>query len=96
MTATTRRVFPNDQSIKAFEAFMYALATHYKGKIRNWEGPNEEHMADWGPRCGIMQKTFYRAVKRADPENVVILGTFDTVEAASLDAAYEYRHQGLL
>ena len=84
----------HDQSIKAFEAFMYALATHYKGKIRNWEGPNEEHMADWGPRYGIMQKTFYRAVKRADPENVVILGTFDTVEAASLDEAYQYGIKG--
>ena len=94
MAARTSRVFPNDQSVEAFEEFMYALATHYKGKITNWEGPNEEHMPNWGPRYVTMLKALYRGIKRADPKNVVILGTFDTSESASLDEAYRHGIKG--
>ena len=94
MAGTHSRVFPNDQSVKAFEAFMYALANKYKGKVTNWEGPNEEHMPHWKERYVIMLKAFYQGVKRADPRNRVVLGTFDTSEVHSLDVAYRYGIKG--
>jgi len=94
MEATTSRVFPNDQSVDAFEEFMFVLATKYKGKVTNWEGPNEEHMPNWKEKYPIMLKAFYQGVKRADPKNVVVLGTFDTSESLSLDAAYRYGIKG--
>jgi len=84
-------VFPNDENVDHFEDIMYAVATHLKGKVTNWEGPNEVHMASWGgPRYATMLQAFYRGVKRADPNNIVVVGTFDTSESGGLQTAYQH------
>ena len=84
-------VFPNDEYVQRFEDIMHTVATEFRGKVTNWEGPNEVHMASWGgPRYATMLQAFYRGVKRADPNNLVIVGTFDTSESGGLQTAYQH------
>ena len=44
--------------------------------------------ADQGTRP--MLQAFYRGVKRADPNNIVVVGTFDTSESGGLQTAYQH------
>jgi hypothetical protein len=37
-----------------------------------------------------MLQAFYRGVKRADPNNIVVVGTFDTSESGGLQTAYQH------
>jgi hypothetical protein len=70
------------------EEFMFQLASKYKGKIRNWQAGNEPNMAVWRERFIPFLKAYYRGVKRADPQNKVVLCGFAGVEHLHLDAVY--------
>lgn len=83
-----RDTAPNDASAAALEEFMFQLATKYKGKIRYWQANNEPNMAVWRDRFIVFLKAFYRGVKRADPENKVVLCGFAGVEHLHLSAVY--------
>jgi len=88
--AESGTIFPSDAKAQAFEDFMYEFATHYQGKVTNWEAPNEIDIAAWGgERYATMLEAFYNGVKRADPNNTVILGTFNNIESNSLTTAYQ-------
>lgn len=73
---------PDDTN--AFGNFMYALASHYKGKVDAYEMWNEENLAkEAGPqnsvqdsvaKYGQMLKHGYNGVKAGDPYAFVILG----------------------
>ena len=80
--------FPNDDSVAALEECMYQIATKYKGKIKHWQAMNEPNMAVWRDRYIAFLKAFHDGVKRADPENKVVLCGFAGVEDMHLDAAY--------
>ena len=67
---------------------MFQLASKYKGKIRHWQAGNEPNMAVWRERFIPFLKAYYRGVKRADPENKVVLCGFAGVEHLHLDAVY--------
>jgi hypothetical protein len=83
-----RGTYPNDQSAAALEEFMFQLASKYKGKIRHWQAGNEPNMAVWRGRFIPFLKAYYRGVKRADPQNKVVLCGFAGVEHLHLDAVY--------
>ncbi len=83
-----RSTWPNDQSVAAFEEFMFQIASKYKGRIRHWQAGNEPNMAVWRERFTAFLKAYYRGVKRADPENKVVLCGFAGVEHLHLDAVY--------
>jgi hypothetical protein len=83
-----RGTYPNDQSMAALEEFMFRLASKYKGKIRHWQAGNEPNMAIWRERFIPFLKAYNRGVKRADPENRVVLCGFAGVEHLHLDAVY--------
>ena len=67
---------------------MFQLASKYKGKIRYWQAGNEPNMAIWRERFMPFLQAYYRGVKRADPENKVVLCGFAGVEHLHLDAVY--------
>jgi len=69
-------MFPNDESLAAFEEFVYQIADKYKGKIKYWQAGNEPYIPAWKERYVTMLKAVSRAVKRADPENKVVLCGF--------------------
>lgn len=82
--------FPREEYLKSFEDFMFALATKYKGKIRYWQAGNEPNLtAEWKDRYVPMLKAFYKGVKRADPNNKVLLAGFDGDEISRLEVAYQ-------
>ena len=83
-----RETYPNDQSVAALEEFMFQIASKYKGRIRYWQAGNEPNMAVWRERFVPFLKAYYRGVKRADPENRVVLCGFAGVEHMHLDAVY--------
>lgn len=83
-----RGTYPNEQSTAALEEFMFQLASRYKGKIRYWQAGNEPNMAVWRERFIPFLKAYYQGVKRADPENKVVLCGFAGVEHQHLDAVY--------
>ena len=83
-----RGTYPNDQSTSALEEFMFRLASMYKGKIRYWQAGNEPNMAIWREQFIPFLKAYYRGVKRADPQNKVVLCGFAGVEHLHLDAVY--------
>jgi len=80
--------YPNDESVEAFEEFCYQIATHYKGKIRYWIANNEPDMAIWKDRFIVFLKAMHSGIKRADPENKVLLAGFAGVESQQLEAVY--------
>ena len=80
--------FPNDESVDALEEFMFRIATKYKGKITHWQAMNEPNLAVWKERYLVFLKAFHRGVKRADPNNKVVLCGFAGVASKHLDAAY--------
>ena len=83
-----RETYPNDQSLAALEEFMFQIASKYKGRIRYWQAGNEPNMAVWRERFVPFLKAFRRGVKRADPENRVVLCGFAGVEHRHLEAVY--------
>jgi len=90
-------LFPNDQSVKAFEEFVYRIAKRYEGKIRYWQAGNEPYMETWKGRYVTLLKALHAGVKRADPENRVVLSGFsggaykhDSREPEFLDMVYQY------
>jgi len=83
-----RGTYPSDGSVAALEEFMFQIASKYKGKIRHWQAGNEPNMAVWRERFLPFLKAYYRGVKRADPENRVVLCGFAGVEHMHLDAVY--------
>ncbi len=85
---TPAGLFPNDESVKDFENFMFAIASKYKGKIKYWEAMNEPNMSVWGKRYIIFLKAFYKGVKRADPNNVVVLAGLAGHEPRQLETLY--------
>ncbi|HJN14058.1 MAG TPA: hypothetical protein QGH10_01135 [Armatimonadota bacterium] len=92
-------MFPNDDGVEAFEEFMYRVAVRYKGRIRYWQAGGEPHMPTWQGRYVTMLKAFWRGVKRADPDNKVVLAGFSggnyrhrSAEPEFLDIIY--RHGG--
>jgi hypothetical protein len=67
-----------------FASYVYAVARHYRGRIRAWQIWNEPDRAVfWKPApnpsdYARLLDAAYRAVKRADPrDNVVMAGTTD-------------------
>ncbi len=80
--------YPNDKSIKALEECAFQIATKYKGKIKYWMANNEPDMAVWKDRFVVFMKAFYKGIKRADPNNKVVLCGFAGVESQHLDAVY--------
>ena len=92
-------MFPNDESIEAFEEFMYQVASKYRGRIKYWQAGGEPHMPTWQGRYVTMLRAFWLGVKRADPENQVVLAGFSggsykhrSMEPEFLDIIY--RHGG--
>ncbi|MBN1344204.1 MAG: hypothetical protein JXQ73_16075 [Phycisphaerae bacterium] len=85
-----RGTFPNDESVEALEAFMYHVAGKYRGRIRYWQAMNEPNMGAWKHRYVTFLKAFHRGVKRADPDNKVVLTAFAGVAPEHLEAAYRY------
>jgi len=92
-------MFPNDESVEAFEEFMYQVAAKYRGRIKYWQAGGEPHMPTWQGRYVTMLKAFWRGVKRADPDNKVVLAGFSggdykhkSMEPEFLDIIY--RHGG--
>jgi hypothetical protein len=82
--------FPTAQSVKNFEECMFRIATKYKGKITYWEAWNEPNMAIWKERYVMLLKAFYKGIKRADPNNKVVMAAFAGQEEMEMDAAYRY------
>ena len=90
-------MFPNDESVEAFEEFMYRIAAKYRGRIRYWQAGGEPYMVVWEERYVTMLKAFWRGVKRADSENRVVLCGFsggdyrhESKEPEFLDMVYRY------
>ncbi len=82
--------YPREEYLKSFEDFMYAIATKYKGKIRYWEASNEPNMVAESRETYVpMLKAFYKGVKRADPENKVVMAGFAGNEPAQMEVAYQ-------
>ncbi len=86
--------FPSDETIGAFEEGIYQVAKKYKGKIKYWEAWNEPDMAVCKERYVVMLKAFYKGVKRADPENKVLMAAFAGDEAWQMEQAYKYGAKG--
>jgi hypothetical protein len=90
-------MFPNDESVAAFEEFVYQIASKYKGQIRYWQAGNEPYIPAWKERYVILLKALARAVKRADPANQVVLCGFSGTpyrdpsrDPEYLDLVYQY------
>ena len=90
-------MFPNDESVAGFEEFTYQIASKYKGKIRYWQAGNEPYMPAWKDRYVTMLKALSRGVKRADPDNKVVLCGFSGTpyrqpsrDPEYLDLVYQY------
>lgn len=81
-------IYPNDDSVQALEDFMFALASKYKGKIRYWQAGNEPNIGLWQDRFVTFLKAYCNGVKRADPENKVVLCGFAGNAPAHLDGVY--------
>lgn len=75
----------------AFEDFAFAIAAKYKGAIRYWQASNEPDLTKpvVAEQYPIMLKAFYRGVKRADPENQVVLAGLAGEEPRLLDMLYQ-------
>jgi hypothetical protein len=90
-------MFPNDDSVDAFEEFVYQIASKYKGKIKYWQAGNEPYIPAWKERYIAMLRALSRGVKRADPENKVVLCGFSGTpyrepsrDPEYLDLVYQY------
>ena len=90
-------IFPNDESVAAFEEFAFQIANKYKGKIKYWQAGNEPYIPVWKERYVTMLKALSRGVKRADPENRVVLCGFSGTpyrqpsrDPEYLDLVYQY------
>lgn len=62
-----------------WETFVYQMVSHFKSRIKYWETWNEPNGLYWlgtvEDLCEL-QKTAYRAAKRADPQCKILLGAF--------------------
>lgn len=75
-------VFAPPTNMDAWEEYVSAVASRYKGTIRNWEIWNEPDVAFfWGGRDGgdpavylELLKRAHRAIKAVDPQAVVVSG----------------------
>lgn len=90
-------MYPNDESVAAFEEFVCRIASQYRGRITHWQAGNEPYMPVWGERYVTMLKALSRGVKRADPQNKVVLSGFSggsykeaSREPEFLDMVYRY------
>ncbi len=70
---------PPPQNADAFADFLFALASRYRGRIHAYQVWNEPNLArEWGGRrpnpaeYAILLKKAYEAIKRADPDAIVI------------------------
>ncbi len=77
------------QDPAAYEKFAFALASKYKGKIKIWEASNEPDLTKFGEKYVTMLKAFYKGIKRADPENKVVLAGFAGDATQHLDILYK-------
>ena len=80
----------------AFEKFAFAIASKYKQKIRYWQASNEPDVTKpaRANQYVIMLKAFYRGVKRADPDNQVVLAGQAGEGHRRLDIIYELGGKG--
>ena len=66
------------RNLERFGSFMHALASRYRGKITSWELWNEPDNRDYWrgtpKQFAVMFQSGARAVRRADPQAVVVLG----------------------
>ena len=66
------------RNLERFGSFMHALASRYRGKVKSWELWNEPDNRDYWhgtpKQFARMFQSGARAVRRADPEAVVVLG----------------------
>jgi hypothetical protein len=90
-------MFPSDEHVAAFEELAYRIASKYKGRITHWQAGNEPYMPEWKERYVTMLKALSRGVKRADPQNKVVLcgfcgGSYKEAsrEPEFLDMVYRY------
>lgn len=83
------RTWPNEKSVKAFEEFMFKLASKYKGKIHYWQALNEPNMAVWKEQYIVFLKAFTQGVRRADPTNKIVLCGFAGKEGWQLEQVYK-------
>ncbi|MCD6290550.1 MAG: cellulase family glycosylhydrolase [Anaerolineae bacterium] len=70
---------PPPQNVDAYADFLFALASRYRGRIHAYQIWNEPNLArEWGGKrpnpaeYAIMLKKAYAAIKRADPNAIVI------------------------
>ena len=77
---------PDPDKVSKFTAFMYALATRYKGKVDAYEVWNEANLSRESgkgidPRryINLLEKT-YPTIKAADPSAIVVFGALSPTE----------------
>ena len=78
----------------AFEKFGFSVATKYRGRNRYWEAGNEPDMTILGKKYVTMLKAFHKGIKRADPNNRVVLAGFLGDEAANFATLYKLGGKG--
>ncbi|WP_159883175.1 OmpL47-type beta-barrel domain-containing protein [Paenibacillus puerhi] len=79
-------------ALEALGAFTRAMVGHYKGSIRRWEMPNEPELAfrPYIPQELVqVQKTFYRNMKKADLDAVLMAGDHTSGVVGVLPAELE-------
>ncbi len=94
--ARTEQVYPDDgppDRMSDWTDFLTALATRYKGRIDAYEIWNEPNlMREWGrepPSAAeyvAMLRASYAAIKRADPQAIVITGALSPTTETSANA----------
>jgi polysaccharide biosynthesis protein PslG len=93
------------KDMKDLDDYVYAVVSHFKGKVDYWEGWNEMNAFPgfWNaPPSGrdpvehyvAWQKAFYKAAKRANPKCVVLTGGFADMANLAGDIA-KYYEKGL-
>ena len=84
---------PAPDKVSKFTAFMYALATHYKGKVDAYEVWNEENL-ERESGTGIDPKRYitmlekaYPTIKQADPSALVVFGALSQTNTNDANVA---------
>ena len=85
---------PDNRNSILAEKYAFAVASRFKGKIRHWQIGNEPNMAVWREHYVAYLKACYRGIKRADPDNKVVLAGFAGIERTHLEAVYLYGGKG--
>ena len=84
------------RNLERFGSFMHALASRYRGKVKSWELWNEPDNRDYWrgtpKQFAAMFKSGSQAVRRADPEAVIVLGGLTQPTRSAFFQAVLNRH----